>query len=311
MKRIIENIYFRLAVTLILLVVLYFQVDPNTFLILLAGIKWIYVILGFLVVIFGIFISSLKWDIILSSYGIKIPFYKIFSLYWAGGFFNLFLPTSFGGDFYKYYYIEKSGYDSKRGQIASSLLLERGLGLYSSIIFALLSFSFFGAGIHSIYRIVSFVIALAMFFVLFYVFRSNKKSIKSEKFTNEWLGKIKKVYRIFINFSNRKALLLSFIMSLLFAFLCVLAVYVSFLAVGYNVDIKILLYLVPIINLSTAIPISINSIGLKEEVGLLLYSIYSIASEIALSAMLISRIFNTIVSLIGGLFYLTLGKIKK
>ena len=84
-----------------LLAVLYRHVDFAAFRAALAGLKW-----GWLPLIYALFflnttLSSWKWQMLLRADGVRVPLGSLLASYLIGSFFNLFLPSSIGGDSYR------------------------------------------------------------------------------------------------------------------------------------------------------------------------------------------------------------------
>jgi glycosyltransferase 2 family protein len=91
----------KLAVMAVLLAFLYRKVDFAEFGSALADFHW-----GWLPLIYAMFlvnsgISALKWKLLLASDGVRVPFFSLLSSYLIGSFFNMFLPSSIGGDAYR------------------------------------------------------------------------------------------------------------------------------------------------------------------------------------------------------------------
>lgn len=297
------KLFFRVLVSSILIILILLKVDFKELYRSIISANYIYFIIGASLVVLGILISTARWQIILGGYKLRLNYWRLFFLYWSGSFLNLFLPTSFGGDFYKYYYLDNTFSRGKRAQIVSSLLLDRGIGMYSSIILGLTAFGILENRIDLIFRISSVVIALALILVIYFWQDGKIDSLLPINKLNK-KNKLFKTLSIFLNYRNPKEVLLTMIISILFSVICSLAIFVSFLAVNYRINFGILLFTVPLINLTKLIPFTIDSVGVKEGFGIYIYSLYDIASEISLSAMLFSRVFNLFASLIGGIVIL-------
>ena len=61
---------------------------------------------------------------------------------------------------------------------------------------------------------------------------------------------------------------------------------------------------VPIINFSKLIPFSIDSIGIREATGVMIFSFFGVPSEVTLTAMIVGRVSSYLFSLSGGIMYL-------
>jgi uncharacterized protein (TIRG00374 family) len=102
---------------------------------------------------------------------------------------------------------------------------------------------------------------------------------------------------------NRNLLYL-IIMSSMFVLLGAFSFWIYFFMFGYNINFLILISIYSIIQIINMIPISINSLGLKEGSMIYFFSLLNIPPEITLSIALISRFVMMIQTSIGGLIYL-------
>lgn len=73
----------------------------------------------------GLVLSALRWKILLAAAGVALPLGVATRLYFIGYFFNLFLPTTVGGDLVRGAGVPK---DVPLSVVGSSILMERVLG---------------------------------------------------------------------------------------------------------------------------------------------------------------------------------------
>src|SRR6266852_2960039 len=52
-------------------------------------------------------LSAYRWYLLLKPVNIETSFPRILGLFYLGMYFNFFLPSSIGGDFFKVYYLNK------------------------------------------------------------------------------------------------------------------------------------------------------------------------------------------------------------
>jgi glycosyltransferase 2 family protein len=93
------------------------------------------------VVIFqlGIVIRAARWWVLLRPHAAHLPFWKLVRLYYVGMFFNLFLPTGFGGDVVR---AAELGTEVDGATSAATVLLDRMLGLMALFAIALVAAPF-------------------------------------------------------------------------------------------------------------------------------------------------------------------------
>lgn len=82
---------------------------------------------------------AVRWRIFLRQQNIALPFLTIFSLTWAGQFFNSILPGSTGGDVVKIYQLCRLAPDRKAGA-AATVLVDRLTALAALLVLAGISF---------------------------------------------------------------------------------------------------------------------------------------------------------------------------
>jgi uncharacterized membrane protein YbhN (UPF0104 family) len=88
---------------------------------------WFY-LASFGVLVAGQALYVFKWGLVLGAIGLRVPFWSRAEQYLLGIFFNNFLPTMIGGDAARVYYLgRQEGYAT----VATSILVDRSLGFLS------------------------------------------------------------------------------------------------------------------------------------------------------------------------------------
>ncbi|MEE8583444.1 MAG: lysylphosphatidylglycerol synthase transmembrane domain-containing protein, partial [Acidobacteriota bacterium] len=126
----------RLAVTLGLLGVVFYRIDGGEFL-RVVGSASIALLLGAALIQIGsVFLSALRWRVILKNFDVQIDYDPLARITFIGFFFNLFLPSGIGGDFFRAYYL---GQRVGRGMSTTltTTILERSAGLCALLIIGL------------------------------------------------------------------------------------------------------------------------------------------------------------------------------
>jgi len=257
--------------------------------------------LSFIAFIFDV----LKWKVILASYKLKMGIAKLYKLRLIGAAVNLFFPGFLAGDITRGFLLAK--HNKKTNDSMATIFVDRIL----SIMILLGLSSVIGLTLYAKMP-KTFLLAPLFFFVLgtlVIMFRNyiidiiqkiNKK-IKSKL--------IKKLIKLLQAISsvrfNSKSFLIIIIFTLLFQSLLALTVYVINLSIGQTVSIMIFLYLVPMINIIKAIPISIAGIGVQENLYVLFLGLYGVGIDAALSISLLFLATTIIQGLVGGILYLT------
>ena len=124
-------LFVKLAVSAILLAVLFWRVDRAAFLRSLQSLP-VPLFLGCVALYaLGYLISVIRWQRLLQAEGIRLPLWRLVLVYLQGAFFNLFLPTLIGGDIVRGYFIYKmtSGHDAA----IASVMVDRLAGFAALI----------------------------------------------------------------------------------------------------------------------------------------------------------------------------------
>jgi len=234
----------------------------------LSTLKGIYIpsfILAVLIYICAIFISTIRWRLLLHE---RFGLGKLFSLYVIGSFFNHLLPGMIGGDAVKAYYLYR---DTGKGSSAvASVFIDRYIGFTALILVGLIAFPFGfryfrGSYIEWVLPLIVLLFVAGSFFVFGLRIGRGIKLLSGfyDYFT---LYKEKKAVIV-------KALMLSFIIQTIVIF----AVYV--LSLGLKVDVPLLplFIFIPVISTIASLPISISGLGVREASFVLLFGFLGIS----------------------------------
>lgn len=257
----------------------------------------------------GLLISAYRWQILIRAQEEDIPLGFLAKSYLVGNFFNLFLPTRFGGDVVRIW--DGSRYSHSLLKSSAIVLVERFTGV-------LVLFSFaFGVSLLRldmarklpviwISLLVGFFGLLAVFFFLsspaYILFRRIPEkgiltTIKTKAFE---FRKIILIYR------NKKA---AFLKALFWALLLQINVILHYYLAGraFQLEIPLLDYFIfiPIILLILTIPVTISGLGLREMLFIQIFSTYGIAEYLAFSFSLVADfVFTLIIGIIGGIIFI-------
>lgn len=102
-----------------------------------------YLLAAVLLFLASTFLNAHRWQLLASAVGLNQPFKKMVQFCFVGLFFNLFLPSTVGGDFSRCYYLSKG--TGKYAHAFYSVLADRTIGI--AVLFAFASVGIlFGPG---------------------------------------------------------------------------------------------------------------------------------------------------------------------
>jgi uncharacterized protein (TIRG00374 family) len=257
-------------------------------------------------------IGSCQWHQLLKSSGIVIPFQKAFRFYFVGLFFNNFLLGNVGGDAVKVYDVTKIG--TSMYQVIAVTLLDRILGIFGLCLLATIATLFLlGVGegeFHFLYLII--FIGCMSPAIGFYMFKP---------FSN-WLRRIVKFIRPLSlderissvldylgEFKGRKTLIIKLMgLSLIIQGLRIVAHILIAISLGVSLSPVVVGYFfvfIPILGLVITLPISIMGIGVREYLGIILFSAAGIGETDTFAILFLTYVGLVAVSLLGLVFFLT------
>ena len=126
----------KLGVTVLLLVVLGYQLDLRTLVSVITSARPGPLLLAVLLQLSIALIAVFRWKIILGYFTIQIPYLQTLRIVLMGNFFSLFLPSAIGGDVFRAYYVSRR---SKKGfsHMLTTTFLDRSAGLCALLLIGL------------------------------------------------------------------------------------------------------------------------------------------------------------------------------
>ena len=290
--------FVRVIISVILLVILFKLIDWSIFLEQIARVSLLQAIITIPLFFLGVFFSVLRWRLILDFLGIHISKKVAFRLYLEGSFLNNFIPTSVGGDIYKYFILSRLQ-PLKKKEAFVSLFFERGAGLLTFFVLNLLLSIFFYRLIFEhkalfLFEVLIFIVFLAFLFFLF----SIHNSLKIGRIIKKYIDKFE-FSSIPLNWVNKVWVLPAVIYSVFFTIVIVAIRFSYLLALGASFPIMHLLFFTTIIQLAGVLPVSLNSIGISEGLIVFLYSLVGISPEIAFAVAILERFIMIVASSVG------------
>ena len=94
-----------------------------------AGTNWTWLITGTVLTFCGLFAGVIRWHRMLQSYGIPLPFSRVFQILFIGQFFNAFMPGACGGDVVRAFYVTRESVKGTRTAAATTVIADRMIGL--------------------------------------------------------------------------------------------------------------------------------------------------------------------------------------
>lgn len=296
------------TITLALLFFLAYQMDLGELVAILLSANPILILLATLVHVLSVLLSVFRWRTILVNFDIHIDFAPLAKITFIGFFFNLFLPSGIGGDFFRAYYLSKRK-DRGMSTTLTTTVLERSAGLCALLVIGTLFASLENISVEGIPLLYVFLVFITLYLLgnlmLFHSWMHRKISFFLRKRHLQQIeAKMELVYGGLSRLlGNRSSMIMAFLLSLLIQLLAVVIVWIAALAIDIHAPFGIFLIFVPLINLSIMVPLTINGIGLRESLFYLLFSQIGFPVELAVSLSLVTFFVYLLTAIPGSILY--------
>ncbi len=265
-------------------------------------------LLAFSLHFLGCFISVVRWRLLLQAQHIIIPLPFLLKSYMVAIFFNNLLPSTIGGDVIRIHDTCRIG-NNKAGAI-SAVFLDRLLGIFVLMGFVLSSllisekFSLFLSYLHdwtiiSILCSVTMIIACLIFYNRAVSFSGNFNMLKR-------IGSfIEKSIENLLSFrKDKKILAVSLLLSLLLQVNVVTYYFLISVGIGLSVAVDEFFVIVPVTVFTMMVPVSINGVGIRENIFVLILSAYNVSKYSSIAMAWIDHGMVILLGIIGGIVYM-------
>ncbi len=305
-RRRLLGLGLRLLICIGILWFVFSRVDLSEVYQLIKGINLWAFLLTLLLFFIAIFLFTIRWGIILRNLQININLKTLISLQFIGMFFNLFLPTSAGGDVIKAYYL--SNISKKRGISYLSVFLDRYIGLISAIIFAAIASLSVRLEING-FTIYYWILLIFIVSILLSILLATDFARRLNKLLGTRLKTVQNIISMINESSktilkNPRVVVWTFLTSAGYLLLLVAINYIFIISIGKSIELNDLFVFLPVIALLTSIPISINGLGLREGAYIYLFATIGFTNSESLSISLLNFILFLLTGLPGAIFYL-------
>ncbi len=252
-------------------------------------------------------ISAVRWAVLARAVGFEKPFREFAAYYLIGMFFNLFAPSTVGGDVGRVYYLASSGPGAKMksgiswtATALSTVIADRVVGmsvLIWVVAIALLIFPAYDIPLPILYLTYGLGLGFLLGWLLLPVVY---------RFLGGGIQRLGEGFKVAIEtyISKRwvvaKSMLLSVVIHFSQAVLHVL--------LGWSLDLNIpwsyTFILYPLVGAFSAIPISLNGIGLREGGYVFMLQRIDVSKEKALAFSLLWLMVGVFDSMVGGIVFI-------
>lgn len=267
-----------------------------------ADLSWL--ALGVFLVLLGSSVAIVRWAMLLRAAGAVTPFWRAVALTFIGLFFNNVMPGLTGGDLVKAVYIARQ-HPMRKTEAILTVLVDRILGITGLACVAGLVVPFrwseFAVVAPWIYGLLS---GLALFGTVFFS-RRLRALLRVDRILarlplQRFVQRIDQA--VFLYRYRKRVLGASLVLSMLVHLVIVGGISVMGRGIGLDVPVATYFAIMPIVLIVMALPISPAGLGTGEAAGVYFWSTQGISGSQAVSLLLVYRMSQLLVSLLGGVF---------
>ena len=251
-------------------------------------------------------LSALKWRLLLRPVQLTTSFARLVGFYFTGMFFNLFLPTIVGGDAVKAVLLARETGAPARATM--SVFMERNTGLCALLVVALVA-AYAAPSVHLFgVSLVALVWLLALGYAIANITLMNPMAyhLVDRVIAATPLSRMRpRAATLYEAVAPYKAavptLAGALVLSLAFQLLVIAVVFLNARALNLVVPISAVAVFVPLISLAGMVPVSVNGLGVREALYILLFGQIGVTAEVSVSLALLYLAVTVVASLPGGL----------
>lgn len=257
----------------------------------------------------GIFVSSLKWWLLLRIADERLPYWSLVRLYLIGSFFNNFLPTMIGGDAVRAYHLSRRLTNPITA--ISSVFVERLTGFLALVVIAWAMFVLLATGVNLERRILwltfwCIAVATATLVLTF----AAPLAIRFLSWLGlpdvfHWRAALERVRQSLATYLETPGILIRVIgLGFVYQLVWIATNATSAVALGLHVPFSVIALMVPVSDIIGLVPIFFNNLGAREGTFVLVLRDWGVTTAQAVGLSLLIYGVRLLVSLAGGVLYL-------
>jgi uncharacterized protein (TIRG00374 family) len=306
----IASTLIKVLVTVALYAAVFYKVDVHKMWSHLQTVQAGWIALGILAYIAGQWLSAWRWWLLLRPVQLTVPYLRMVAFYFIGMFFNHFLPTIVGGDAVKAILLARETGAPARSTM--SVFMERNVGLLALLTIA--TVAAFIAPPVAVKGVSLLHLTLLLFvgFMVTNVVLANRRAYHLIDYLvaltplSHIRSRAASLYDAVVPYRERASwgiIAAAIGQSFLFQGVVILVVFLNAHALAKDVPLASLAVFVPLISLAGMLPISVNGLGIREALYVLLFGQVGVPGDVAVSLALLYVVVTLAASLPGGVVY--------
>lgn len=295
--------FLKIGVTLLGLGIVLARFDIKAIGLVIQQSELLWILVGFLLFNASVVLRAYRWLLLIRGLHTQVSFGRLVELYYVGGFFNVFLPSGFGGDVVRILEVSR---DIPSDIATGTVLIDRMTGLMMLFALALVALPFRPEGFPQ--ALLSIIVAICVGGLIagFALLEGSMLRTISrwlpQKLMNSGGGFMLKVARA-VDECGWRAIAGAMVVSVLFNLLQASWWTTTAWALGLDIPYGYMLLVVPILSLAMLVP-SIGGLGVREFMAPVLFSGAGLSPEQAIALTLVVFALERLSGLLGAPVYI-------
>ena len=295
--------FLKIGVTLLGLGIVLTRFDIRAIGLVIQQSELLWILVGFLLVNASVVLRAYRWLLLIRGLSRNVSFGRLVELYYVGSFFNVFLPSGFGGDVVRILEVSR---DIPSEIATGTVLIDRMTGLMMLFALALFALPFRPEGFPQALLLIIIVICVGGLIAGFALLEGSMLRTISRWLPQKLMGSsggfMLKVTRS-VDECGWRAIAGAMVVSVLFNLLQATWWTTTSWALGFDIPYGYMLLVVPILSLAMLVP-SIGGLGVREFLAPLLFTGAGLSPEQSIALTLVVFALERLSGLLGGPVYI-------
>jgi glycosyltransferase 2 family protein len=274
----------------------------------IAGARFEFIAAAALLYAAGQALSAWRWQVLTRPLQLLVSYRQLLSFYFIGMFFNLFLPTIVGGDAVKAWLLARETGAVARSTV--SVFMERNLGLLALLTIAIVAAAW--APPVEVLGVPILLLTLVLFAgfaaVNLVLLNRGAYALADRLIAATPLARLRpraaSLYDAITPYAGApREIAWAVVLSLAFQGIVIGVVFLNARALHHDFPLSAVAVFVPLISLGGMLPVSVNGLGVREALYVLLFGRIGAAPELSIALALVYLAVTFAASLPGGILY--------
>lgn len=287
--------FLRIFISATILIFLIYKIGAKRIVETISQFDAMYIIPVLIVTLLANLVGTYKLMLLIKSLKINISFLKLYHLNFLSWCLSLFIPGRIG-ELFIVYFLKKEKVGLGVG--SALVIMDKLIGVIVTFALATGGMFFFFSITQSIKitLIVLIGLGISIYMILSNFGRSLIRRWVLRKWESKFAGFSKTLFLLMKK--HKPVLVYNLILSLIKWILSSFVLYILFISFEQKVPVLMVAVVTATLAITSLIPMTTNGLGVKESVGVFIFTLIGIPTEITISVLLMSLVINYLISTI-------------